>query len=120
MAHFLLVAHHDAQSPFNLTQDKQPVWDALDALDADMTAAGVIVFSRGVANPEDSSTLRFNAAGELERSAGPFQELEHWFSGFWLIDCASRADAEAWGARAAAAHRCDIEVRPLRPPPGEE
>lgn len=120
MPHFLLIAHHDADSPFNRTAEKQPVWDALAQLDAELRAAGVIVFSRGVADPEESVTLRWNAGGELGRDEAPFQDLEHWFSGFWLIECASRADAEAWGVKAAEAHRCDVEVRPLRPPVGTE
>ena len=77
-----------------------------------MRQAGVIIFSRGLQPADAAVTLRALPAGEIVASPGPFGEST--LSGMWIIEC-PEADAEAWAARCAAAHRCDVELRPFQP-----
>lgn len=112
MALFLIAAQDRADSPFNLLADQQPVWAALTEFDDRMRAEGVFVFSRGLQAPDAAVTFSAQPGGEVVRQAGPFGPTT--LAGMWIIDC-DEADAEAWAARCATAHRCDVELRPFQP-----
>jgi|GEM_PF-1880449 len=112
MALFLVAAQDRADSPFNLLSDHAPVWEDLTALGNRMRAEGVFVFSRGLQEPDAAVTFRAQAGGEVKRHAGPFGPST--LAGMWIIDC-DPADAETWAQQCAAAHRCDVELRPFQP-----
>lgn len=114
MAVFLLAAHHDDNSPFNRLDDHTQVWADLVALDKDMRASGVLIFSRGLTHPDAAATVRMSPSGTSRREDGPYESHEHWLSGMWLIEVADRDAALEWAHRAASAHRCDVEVRPFQ------
>ena len=113
MALYLIAAQDREDSPFNLLADPAPVWEDLTALDEAMRAAGVFVFSRGLQGPDATVTFRAQPSGEVVRSAGPCTPGA--LAGMWIIDCATQEMAEQWALRCAAAHRCDVELRPFQP-----
>jgi len=109
---YLVSAQDRADSPFNLLADHQQVWRDLGELDDAMREAGVIIFSRGLQPADAAVTFRAEPGGEIVASPGPYGEST--LSGMWIIEC-PEADAEGWSARCAAAHRCDVELRPFQP-----
>lgn len=111
MALFLIAAQHRADSPFNQLSDHAEVWEALTVLDEDMRDAGVFVFSRGLQPPDAAVTFSADPTGSVVATPGPFGPST--LSGMWIIDCDAE-QAEAWAARCAAAHLCDVELRPFQ------
>src|SRR6187402_1228085 len=109
---FLIAAQDRAGSPFNQLTDPQPVWADLVALDAAMREAGVFVFSRGLQPADAAVTFSAQVGGEVVRRAGPFGPTT--LSGMWIVNCADD-EAQSWAERCAAAHRCDVELRPFQP-----
>jgi hypothetical protein len=112
MPTYLIAAQDRGDSPFNLLADHQDVWRELTALDDAMREAGVFVFSRGLQPPDAAVTFRAEPGGGIGRKAGPYRDTT--LAGMWIINCPA-ADAEGWAERCAAAHRCDVELRPFQP-----
>jgi len=110
---FLIAAQDRADSPFNKLADHQPVWQELTELDDELRAAGAFVFSRGLQPPDAAVTFRAEDSGEVVASAGPYAPTT--LGGMWIIDVADEATAREWARRCAAAHRCDVELRPFQP-----
>ena len=110
---FLIAAQDRADSPFNRLADKQPVWKELTELDVAMREAGVFVFSRGLQSPDAAVTFRAAADGSVVEEAGG--QGPSTLGGMWIIDCADDGEARHWARRCAAAHRCDVELRPFQP-----
>jgi len=87
----------------------------LDALNEDMRAAGVWVFSKGLL-PASSATVvrpRQGAADKVLVSDGPFVEGREHLGGFTIIDADDLDAALDWARRLATATTLPIEVRPF-------
>jgi hypothetical protein len=84
----------------------------LDALNADIRAAGAWVFSNGLLPPESSTVLR-PSDGEVLVTDGPFAEGKEHLGGFTIVDAPDLDAALEWGRRLALATRLPIEVRPF-------
>jgi hypothetical protein len=112
MALYLVAAQHRADSPFNLLEDHTQVWRDLTDFDDELRAAGALVFSRGLEEPDAAVAFRAHADGSVARRTGPYAPTT--LAGMWIIDCPEQ-DAERWAQRCAAAHRCDVELRPFQP-----
>ncbi|MFF1877486.1 YciI family protein [Leifsonia sp. NPDC058230] len=87
----------------------------LDALNDDMRAAGVWVFSNGLLPPSSATTLRprTESVGDVLIADGPFAEGKEHLGGFTIIDAPDLDAALAWGKRLATATTLPIEVRPF-------
>ncbi|HEX5405902.1 MAG TPA: YciI family protein [Pseudonocardiaceae bacterium] len=85
----------------------------LDALNREMRAAGVWVFSGGL-HPADSATVLRPQDGELLITDGPFTEGKEHLGGFTVITAPDLDAALAWGRELSAATTLPIEVRPFR------
>ena len=109
---FLIAAQDRADSPFNRLADKQPVWAELTELDAAMREAGVFVFSRGLESPDAGMTYRATPDGSVVEESGA--RGPSTLGGMWIIECVDADEAREWARRCAAAHRCDVELRPFQ------
>jgi hypothetical protein len=87
----------------------------LDALNEDMRAAGVWVFSKGLLPASSATVLRpqQGPADEVLVSDGPFIEGREHLGGFTIIDADDLDAALEWGRRLATATTLPIEVRPF-------
>jgi hypothetical protein len=87
----------------------------LDALNDDMRAAGVWVFSNGLLPPNSATTLRPSAesVGDVLITDGPFAEGKEHLGGFTIIEAPDLDVALEWGKRLATATTLPIEVRPF-------
>jgi hypothetical protein len=58
-------------------------------LDSDLADAGELVESRGLAGPDQMTTLRAQDDGEPIITDGPFTETKEVLAGYWVVDVAS-------------------------------
>ena len=84
----------------------------LDALAADLRAAGAWVFSVGL-HPASTATVVRDRDGQPLLTDGPFTEGKEHLGGFTVITAPDLDAALAWGARMARASTLPVEVRPV-------
>lgn len=85
----------------------------IDALNREINAAGVRVFSGGLQPETSARSLRLQPAGEVLLTDGPYAETKEHIGGFWVLEAADLDEALSWGRKAAAACRASVEVRPF-------
>jgi hypothetical protein len=85
----------------------------LDALNAELRAAGAWVFAGGLHPPGTATVVRVRD-GEPLVTDGPFAEGKEHLGGFTIVDAPDLDAALAWGRRLAAATTLPVEVRPFR------
>jgi hypothetical protein len=109
MTQYLVAIHlHDDYDP--AAEDPAMVRD-IDALNAEMVAAGVRVFVGGLQMAPHAKTLRRKADGKVRVIDGPFAEVKEHVGGFWVLELPDLAAALAWGEKAVIACRAPVEVR---------
>lgn len=84
----------------------------LDAVNADIRAAGAWVFSNGLLPPASATVLR-PSAGDVLVTDGPFAEGKEHLGGFTIVDAPDLDAALEWGRRVALASTLPVEVRPF-------
>lgn len=90
-----------------------PIMAAVDALDAEMRAAGVWVFAGGLHDPSTATVLTAQGDDVLVTD-GPYLEGKEHLGGLTVIDVPDLDVALDWGRRTARAVGLPIEVRPFR------
>jgi hypothetical protein len=91
----------------------EPIMRDLDAITADLKAAGQWVFAGGLHEPSASTMVRVND-GEVLTTDGPFAESKEHLGGFTVIDVADLDAALDWAAKIAGASTLPVEVRPFQ------
>ena len=91
----------------------QMMYERVDALNADIQAAGAWVFAGGLHPPNTATVVRVRD-GDVLMTDGPFAEGKEYIGGFWVIKAEDLDAALAWAARATQACAAPIEVRPLQ------
>jgi hypothetical protein len=81
-------------------------------LTQEMSGAGVLVVSEGLADPDLAKWVSVRD-GETIASDGPYAEVKEHLAGFYLIDCADLDEAVAWAAKVPDAANTEVEVRPI-------
>lgn len=89
------------------------VWRELEALNADLKAAGAWVFARPLHPPTTATVVRARG-GEVLMTDGPYVEGKEHIGGFWIVEAPDLDAALGWATRAARATTLPIEVRPFR------
>lgn len=108
MTRYMVAIHHlDDFVPFS---DSEETARDIDALNGEMTAAGVIVFVGGMQPTGTAKSIRVRA-GKPVVSDGPYLETKEHIGGFWVLEVADRDQAVEWGKKAAIACRAPVEVR---------
>jgi hypothetical protein len=92
----------------------EPIMRNLDALNREMKAAGVWVFSAGL-HPASTATVVRVKDGDVLMTDGPYTEGKEHLGGFTVIRAPDLDAALDWGRRLAQAiGLLPIEVRPLQ------
>jgi hypothetical protein len=98
---------------------KQPPPDALQKImrevrlvQQEMQAAGVWMFSGGLAPPDSATVLR-HQGGEVITTDGPFIESKEQIGGITILKAPDLDAALGWGRKLAHAIGTPIEVRPF-------
>ena len=90
-----------------------PIMAAVEALDAELRAAGVWLFTGGLHDASTATVLRAKG-DEVLVTDGPYLEGKEHLGGFTVVDVADLDEAMSWGGRLAEATTLPIEVRPFR------
>jgi hypothetical protein len=95
----------------HLDEDRQPPPDAMPRyvqLADDLKAKAQWAGGARLAHSKEAKTLRHGHVTD-----GPFAEAREQLGGFYVVDVATRAEAEAIAARIPAAAWGAVEVRPI-------
>jgi hypothetical protein len=112
MKHYLLSVYQPAGG----TPDPEVlegVMRNLEALNAEMKAAGAWVFAGGLHDPSTATVLRPSGEDVLTTD-GPFAEGKEHIGGFTIVRAPDLDAALAWGRKLAQATTLPIEVRPFQ------
>ncbi|NCL76857.1 MULTISPECIES: YciI family protein [Rhodococcus] len=90
-----------------------PIMRDVEAVDAEMRAAGAWVFAGGLHPPSTATVLRLAGDGILTTD-GPYLEGKEHIGGFTVIEAPDLDAALEWGRKLARAITLPIEVRPLQ------
>ncbi|WP_329061724.1 YciI family protein [Amycolatopsis sp. NBC_01480] len=85
----------------------------LDALNAELKAAGAWVFSGGLHAPDSATVVRAKE-GDVLMTDGPFAEGKEHLGGFTIVAAPDLDAALGWAGRLAAITTLPVEVRPFR------
>lgn len=72
-----------------------------------------IEFSGDPLQPPMTATTVRTKGGKTIITDGPFAETKEWMSGYFLVDCATLADAQQIAAQVPSAAFGSVEVRPI-------
>jgi hypothetical protein len=111
-----LIAFNDEWVPDLTDEDLRQASRAVNALRAEMTAAGVLIFTGGLDN--DAPVLSVDASsGTPLFTDGPYIETKEHLGGFAVVDVADEEAARLWAGKIAVACGWPQEVRRFRHAP---
>jgi hypothetical protein len=108
--YLLSVYHGEDGSPAPEAVEK--IVRDVDALNAELQAAGAWVFAGGLF-PSSTATVLQVQGGDVLVTDGPFIEGKEHIGGFWVIEAADLDAALEWGKKATRACAAAVEVRPF-------
>lgn len=107
-----LVAIH-RRDDYDPSVEDQAMSREIDDLNDEMVAAGIRVFVGGLQSPTTAKSIQTQPDGQTSVSEGQYLKSGEHVGGFWVLECASQAEAEEWGKKASAACKAPVEVRPF-------
>lgn len=110
MPQYLVTIHHPDDYDPAIAED-EAMDRAIDALNAEMIAAGARVFVGGLHPANTARSLRARPDGGVLVTAGSYLPTKEHVGGLWVLKCADLNEALAWGRKAALACRAPVEVR---------
>ncbi|MCU1430783.1 MAG: hypothetical protein JWL83_4783 [Actinomycetia bacterium] len=116
MTQYLMAVHHSPSTPQPAPEEMQKAFKQVDAVNAEIQAAGAWVFGGGLEAPDIATVVRVDD-GETIMTDGPFGETKEHLGGFWIIEAPDLDAALAWAAKASAACMGPVEVRPFQAEP---
>jgi hypothetical protein len=114
MTHYLLSVHSVAGAVREPMTDEQMrlSYERVMALESEMKAAGALVFSGRLAEPDTATVVRVSG-GEVLTTDGPFVESKEHLGGFYIVEAADLDAALTWAGKTTAIIGAPIEVRPF-------
>ena len=111
MPQYLVAIHHP--DGYDGSLEDEAMHRDIDALNEEMSAAGIRIFAGGLSAPSNAKSLRAQPSGKVLITDGPYLETKEHIGGFWILEAATLDDALAWGREAVVACRAPVEVRPF-------
>ena len=113
MTQYLLSVHMVDGDPTPSPEEIAVMYKDVDTLNNELQAKGAWVFAGGL-HPADTATVVKVKDGEVVTTDGPFAETKEQLGGFWVIEAPDLDAALAWAAKATAACKAPVEVRPFQ------
>ena len=113
MSQYLLSVMQPSAEGSTPPENLDEIMANLDALNAEMKAAGAWVFAGGLHGPSTATVLRAKG-DEVVMTDGPYAEGKEHLGGFTIVDAPDLDAALEWGRRLAQATTLPIEVRPFQ------
>lgn len=107
-----LVSIYQPDGPPPAPEILDPIMRDLEAVNAELRAAGAWVFSGGLHPPSTATVLRLKGE-DVVTTDGPYLEGKEHIGGFTVIQAEDLDAALEWGRKLARAITLPIEVRPL-------
>jgi hypothetical protein len=114
MAYMLLIVEPVGQRTERGLEGGQKAYETMLGFTAELKAAGMLMASSSLATGA-TRLQRPPAAATALVTDGPFAETKEMIGGFFLLDCASHAEALASAERCPAAAWATVEVRETGP-----
>ncbi|MFK4226223.1 YciI family protein [Streptomyces sp. NPDC019890] len=112
MKHYLL-SIYQPDGPPPPPEVLDPIMRDLEAVNAELKAAGAWVFAGGLHPPSTATVVRLKDH-EVLTTDGPYIEGKEHIGGFTVIQAADLDAALEWGRKLARAITLPIEVRPFQ------
>jgi hypothetical protein len=112
MPYLLLIAEPIGQRAERTEEEGRMVYDQMLQFAAGLKERGVLLAVESLASDGVRVQKRDGRTNLID---GPFAEAKEMIGGFFLLDCATRAEATAIAADCPAAEWCDVEVRETGP-----
>jgi len=113
---YLLSVYHVDGEVSPSPEEWQATSRDVDAVNAELQAAGAWVFAGGLHPATTASVVRIKD-GAVLTTDGPFAEGKGHMGGFWIIKAEDLDAALAWAAKATRACAAPVEVRPFHEEP---
>ena len=106
----VFMSEDDADIPEDVMQQ---MFKDVEVVNQELRDAGAWVFGGGL-EPADTATVVDAQSGDVLTTDGPFTEAKEQIGGFWVLKAEDLDDALALAAKASAACRGPVEVRPFQ------
>jgi len=93
-------------------EEMQKAWEPIQALEAEMKAAGAWVFSARLHDP-DTATVVSMSGDDVVTTDGPFVEAKEHLAGFYIIEAPDLDAALGWAGKVTRLISSPIEVWPF-------
>jgi len=117
MTQYFLAVNHDeadvARMAAMTPEQLQPVFEAVEAFNESVRAAGAWVFAGGLHEREASTVVDFTGDAPIVTD-GPYSESKEYLGGFWVIEAADLDAALEWAKQGSKACGGPVEVRPFQ------
>lgn len=90
--------------------DMQQVIAAMGAYNDDLQKAGVFLSAEGLSDASEGFRVDFESVPPAVTD-GPYAEAREVFTGFWILEVASREEAEHWAKKCPLGPGVALEVR---------
>jgi hypothetical protein len=90
--------------------DIEQVVAVMGAYNQELQRAGVFLSAEGLSDAEEGFRVDFSSAPPVVTD-GPFAEAREVFTGFWILEVASREEAEHWAKKCPLGPGVSLEVR---------
>jgi hypothetical protein len=114
MAQYMFAAYSvdGGGGPEKTEEEMQQGWQKILLLEEEMKAAGALVFSGRLTEPDTATVVRVSD-GDVMTTDGPFAESKEHLGGFYIIQADDLDAALVWASKTTAAVGAPIEVRPF-------
>lgn len=113
---FLLSVWHDDDYTIDVTsEDMQRIGAKVGALNAELDAAGAMVFGGGLLPAPTATVCKVDDHDDVLTTNGPYATTAPQMGGFWIIDTPDHPTALDWARKAAVATEGPVELRPFQP-----
>lgn len=92
------------------TLDMAEVVALMGAYNEELQKAGVMLSAEGLSDASEGFRVDFSATPPVVTD-GPFTEAREVFTGFWILEVASREEAEHWAKKCPLGPGVTLEVR---------
>ena len=114
VSYMLLIIEPIGQRRGRTEEEGRDLYDRMLRFSADLKTRGLLKISQSLRTDEDGVRVQVRA-GKQTLVDGPFAEAKEMVGGFFLLDCATKAQAVAIAAECPAAAWATVEVRELGP-----
>jgi hypothetical protein len=114
MAYMLLIQEPVGQREARTEAEGHAVYDSMVRFADDLKSRGLLLGVESLASQAKGTRVAVRN-GRAQVLDGPFAEAKEMIGGFFLVDCATQAEAVEIASQCPAAAWCTIEVRGLAP-----